>query len=234
MFYMFDSLYLMLLGPPMLLAMWATFKVKTAFRKAKKIRVSSGMSGAEAAAHILERSGLYHVAIEPTNGFLSDHYDPRKKVLRLSPEVYQGRSIAAVGIAAHEVGHAIQDSTEYAPLAFRNGLVPMASIGSTLSVVLIAAGFLLSMFAPAFRILAIVGLGLFGIVVLFQLVNLPVEFNASSRARKILLNLQMVTAEEDRVVGEVLSAAALTYVAATLTAILTLLYYVSRIYGRRN
>ena len=232
--YMFNPMYFVYVGPAILLAMWAQMKVKSAYAQAGKVQARSGLSGAETAQRILNAYSIADVAIEPIKSFLGDHYDPRKKVLRLSPDVYHGRTLVSLGIAAHEVGHAIQDSTEYAPLAFRNGLVPMASIGSTLSVVLIAAGFLLSMFAPAFRILAIVGLGLFGIVVLFQLVNLPVEFNASSRARKILLNLQMVTAEEDRVVGDVLSAAALTYVAATLTAILTLLYYVSRIYGRRN
>ena len=232
--YMFNPMYFIYIGPAILFALWVQMKVKRAYARAGKFQARSGLSGAQTAQRILNAHGISDVAIEPVQSFLGDHYDPRKKVLRLSPDVYHGRTLVSLGIAAHEVGHAIQDSTEYAPLALRNGLVPMASIGSTLSVVLIAAGFLLSMFAPAFRILAIVGLGLFGIVVLFQLVNLPVEFNASSRARKILLNLQMVTAEEDRVVGEVLSAAALTYVAATLTAIMTLLYYVSLIYGRRN
>jgi len=222
-FYMFDSLYLMLLGPPMLLAMWATFKVKTAFRKAKKIRVSSGMSGAEAAAHILERSGLYHVAIEPTNGFLSDHYDPRKKVLRLSPEVYQGRSIAAVGIAAHEVGHALQDQAAYSPLALRNAIVPMAGFGSNASFMIFILGMFMQI--PFLMVAAIV---LFSAVVVFQLVNLPVEFNASSRARALLVDTGVIRPEEDRAVGKVLNAAAMTYVAGTLTAIATLIYYILR------
>ncbi len=219
----FDPLYFMIAGPPMLLAMWATFKVKTAFHKAKKIRVSSGMSGAEAAAHILERSGLYHVAIEPTNGFLGDHYDPRKKVLRLSPEVYQGRSIAAVGIAAHEVGHALQDQAAYSPLTLRNAIVPMAGFGSNASFLI----FILGMFmqSPFLMVAAIV---LFSVVVVFQLVNLPVEFNASSRARVLLVDTGIIRPEEDRAVAKVLNAAAMTYVAGTLTAIATLIYFIIR------
>ncbi|MDO8628985.1 MAG: zinc metallopeptidase, partial [Phycisphaerales bacterium] len=160
--------------------------------------------------------------------------DPKHKVLRLSPDVYQGRTLASLGIAAHEVGHAIQDAAGYGPLAIRNGLVPMASIGSNISILLIIAGLVLSAMVPGAHFLAVAGLGLFAVVVLFQLVNLPVEYNASARARQILLSNGMITADEDRVVGKVLSAAALTYVAATITAILTLLYYVSLVYGRRD
>ncbi len=193
------------------------------------------MSGAETAQRILNAYGITDVAIQPVKSFLGDHYDPRHKVLRLSPDVYHGRSLASLGIAAHEVGHAIQDARAYAPLALRNGLVPMASIGSQLSVVMVIGGLFLSYMFGAFGgIIAAIGLGLFGVVVLFQLVNLPVEFNASSRARAILVEQGMVTAAEEQVVGKVLSAAAMTYVAATLMAIMQMLYWAFLVFGRRH
>jgi hypothetical protein len=230
----FDPMYFVYVGPAILLAMWAQFRVKSAYAQASQYGPRSGLTGAETAQRILNAYGISNVGIEPVKTFLGDHYDPKHKMLRLSPDVYHGRSLAALGIAAHEVGHAIQDSTHYGPLAIRNGLVPMASIGSNLSILLVIAGLLLSTAVPWAHYVAVAGLGLFGVVVLFQLVNLPVEFNASSRAREILLNQGMVTIDEDRVVKKVLSAAALTYVAATLTAVLTLLYYASLVYGRRN
>ena len=192
-------------------------------------------TGAETAQRILNAYGIADVAIEPVKSFLGDHYDPRHKVLRLSPEVYHGRSLASLGIAAHEVGHAIQDASSYAPLAIRNGLVPMASVGSNLSVFLIIVGVILASMQMAFgQTMAVAGLGLFGVVVLFQLVNLPVEFNASARARAILLDQDLVTTSEDKMVGKVLSAAAMTYVAATITAIMQMLYFASIIFGRRD
>ncbi|MFQ5495766.1 MAG: zinc metallopeptidase [Phycisphaerae bacterium] len=233
----FDPMYFVYVGPAILLAMWAQMKVKSAYRQAGRIPASSGLSGAQTAQRILNAFGIADVAIEPVKSFLGDHYDPKRKVLRLSPEVYNGRSLASLGIAAHEVGHAIQDARGYAPLAIRNGLVPTASVGSQLSMALIFGGLMLSYFSRGSgigQILAAGGLGLFGVVVLFQLVNLPVEFNASSRARAILLDQGMVTVSEDKVVGKVLTAAAMTYVAATITAILTMLYYASIVFGRRN
>ena len=179
--------------------------------------------------------GISDVAIEPVKSFLGDHYDPKRKVLKLSPDVYNGRSLASLGIAAHEVGHAIQDATSYGPLALRNGLVPMASIGSNMSILLIIGGLFLSYMQRSIgEGVAIAGLLLFGVVVIFQLINLPVEFNASSRARKILLSQGIVSQDEDAVVGKVLNAAAMTYVAATITAVMTMLYYASIIFGRRN
>jgi len=225
----FDPMYFLYIGPAILLALWAEIKVKSAYARASRIPARSGLSGAETAQRILNVHGINNVAIEPAQSFLGDHYDPKHKVLRLSPDVYQGRSLASLGIAAHEVGHAIQDATAYGPLAIRSGLVPMASIGSNISVWLIILGIILG-----FTGMAVVGLALFGVVVLFQLVNLPVEFNASKRARQTLLANGMVTAEEDRVVGKVLSAAAMTYVAATITAVVTLLYYASKVSGRRG
>lgn len=235
-FYYFDPMYFIFVGPAMLLAMWAQWKVKSAFKMASKQRASSGLSGAETAQRILNSYGITDVAIEPAKSFLGDHYDPKRKVLRLSPEVYQGRSLASLGIAAHEVGHAIQDNQAYAPLTLRNGLVPMASIGSNLSVGLIIVGLILSYFSqsPIGKSVAVIGLSLFAVVVLFQIINLPVEFNASSRAKEILFSQGMVTAAEQRVVAKVLSAAAMTYVAATITAIMSMLYYAYLVFGRRN
>lgn len=226
---MFDPMYFLFVGPAMLLAIWAQAKVKSAYAMGSKVGARSGLSGAETAQRILNAYGIANVAIEPVQTYLGDHYDPKHKVLRLSPDVYHGRSLSSLGIAAHEVGHAIQDATGYGPLAIRNGLVPMASIGSNVSILLVVAGLLLQM-----TNLAVVGLGLFSLVVLFQLVNLPVEFNASSRAREILLNQNMISAQENVVVGKVLNAAAMTYVAATLTAVFTLLYYGYLVFGRRD
>ena len=225
-----DPHYFIYVGPAILLAIWAQIKVKAAYAKASQFKASSGLSGAETAQRILDAFGITDVGIEPVKSFLGDHYDPRHKMLRLSPDVFHGRSLAALGIAAHEVGHAIQDARRYAPLAIRNGLVPMASIGSNLSMLLVFVGVIIQALSP----LAVVGLGLFAVVVIFQLVNLPVEFNASSRAREILLSHHIVNDQEDRVVAKVLNAAAMTYVAATITAIMTLLYYATLVLGRRD
>jgi len=224
-----DPMYFVYIGPAMLLGIWAQAKVKRAYAMGSKFQASSGMSGAETAQRILNVYGITDVSIEPVKSFLGDHYDPKHKKLRLSPDVYNGRSLVALGIAAHEVGHAIQHATRYAPLALRGAMVPMASVGSNLSIFLVIIGVIFNMMN-----IAIAGLVFFGVVVIFQLVNLPVEFNASSRAREILLNQQMITAKEDVVVGQVLNAAAMTYVAATLTSIMTLLYYASIVFGRRN
>lgn len=225
----FDPKYFLYIAPAMLLAFWAEMKVKSAYASASRYRARAGLTGAETAQRILNVHGINNVAIEPTHGFLGDHYDPRKKVLRLSPDVYNGQSLASLGIAAHEVGHAIQDATSYGPLGIRNGIVPLASIGGNL-----AAGFILFGFILHMTGLIYVGIALFSVFVLFQLINLPVEFDASRRARQVLLSNGMVTQEEDRVVGKVLSAAAWTYVAATLMAVLTLLYYLSKLNRSRD
>lgn len=219
----FDPMYLMILLPGIVLAGWASIAVKSAIGRASRIRPSSGMSGAEAAARILSARGLDHVGIEPARGFLGDHYDPRNKVLRLTPEIYEGRTLAAVGIAAHEAGHAIQDARAYAPLALRNGLVPMASVGSNLSWVLLIGGFFLH---STGMILA--GVVLFSATVLFQIINLPVEFNASARAKEVLVSDGVIMRSELAPVSKVLNAAAMTYVAATVTAVLQLLYFLYR------
>lgn len=227
-FVMFDPMYFVFVGPAILLALWAEFKVKSAYAQAGRHLAQSGLSGAETAQRILDAYGIHDVRVEPVRTFLGDHYDPRTKTLRLSPEVFHGRSLASLGIAAHEVGHAIQDAHRYAPLAIRNGLVPLASTGSPLALMLVVIGLLMS------QVIAIAGLALFGTVVLFQLVNLPVEFNASSRARQILLSHRLITPREEEQVAKVLNAAAMTYVAATVTAILQMLYFASLVFGRRN
>jgi hypothetical protein len=237
MFY-FDPLYFILSAPAMLLALWAQAKVKWAYAAASQVPSRSGYTGAAAARKVMESEGVFDVGIEESHGFLSDHYDPRHKVLRLSPDVYHGRSLASLGIAAHEAGHALQHGHGYAPLAIRNGLVPLASVGGNLSMILIVIGMMLMAGGSVFgRNMLFVGIGLFATTVLFQIVNLPVEFNASSRARQSLLAIGLVDHDEDRVVKKVLSAAAMTYVAATITAILTLLYFLLRaglLGGRRD
>ncbi len=234
-FFVFDPMYFVYLGPAILLALWAQYKVKSSYAYAGKFKARSGLSGAEAAQRILNAHGIVDVAIEPVRTYLGDHYDPKHRVLRLSPDVFSGRSLASLGIAAHEVGHAIQHATSYAPLAIRGALVPMAMTGSQLSMLFIIIGLVLSGMQIALgSSLAIVGIGMFGLVVLFQLVNLPVEFDASRRARQILLSNGMVTTDEDVVVGKVLNAAAMTYVAATLTALMELLYWASVVFANRD
>jgi uncharacterized protein len=223
----FDPKYLLFIGPALLLAFWAQYRVRAAYAAAQ--RVGAPLSGAAAARHILDSAGLYQVEVEEVAGFMSDHYDPRKKVLRLSPEVHNSRSMAAVGIAAHETGHALQDAHNYAPLVIRNAAVPAAGVGSNASIWLLILGAILQM--PA---LIFVGIGLFSIVVLFQLINLPVEFDASRRAKAQLATLGIVSHEEMRYVSGVLNAAAWTYVAATLQAVLTLLYLITRFAGGSN
>jgi Zn-dependent membrane protease YugP len=219
----FDPMYFVFLLPGILLAAWAQWRVKSAYAEASRLAPRSGYAGAEAAQAVLRAAGVSGVGIEPVQGFLSDHYDPTTKVLRLSPDVYSGRSLAAMGIAAHEAGHAIQDATRYPLLVARGLLVPLASVGGNLSWVLIMVGFLFASFH-----LVMTGIIAFGATVVFQLVNLPVEFDASRRARIALVDGGLVTAEEDVMVKKVLDAAALTYVAATLTAVLTLLYFLFR------
>jgi hypothetical protein len=223
----FDPVYFLFLAPALLLAMWAQARVHSTYAKAQEI--PAPLSGAAAARHVLDSAGLTDVAIEQVPGHLSDHYDPRHKVLRLSPQVYSSRSMAAVGIAAHEAGHALQDAKNYAPLVVRNLAVPAAGFGSSGGIILLIIGAIFTM--PA---LIYAGIALYACVVAFQIINLPVEFNASSRAKQQLVGLGIVDAQDMTHVNKVLNAAALTYVAATLQAILTLLYFVFRFAGSRN
>ena len=225
----FDPLYFLFLAPGILLALWAQARISSTFRRASEIRPQSGYSGAETAHLLLRENGLDTVAVEPTDGFLSDHYDPSNKVLRLSPDVYQGRSLAALGVAAHEAGHAFQDAQNYPLLSMRNALVPVASFGGSISWILIVLGFVLAMSQ-----LLYIGIAAFSMTVLFQLVNLPVEFDASRRAKQQLDALGIVPRGEQEYVAKVLNAAAWTYVAGALTALLTFLYYAWLVFGRRD
>jgi uncharacterized protein len=223
----FDPHYLLFLLPAIVLGLWAQLRVKMAYAAAQ--RMPAPLSGAAAARHVLDSAGLTGVDIEMIPGHLSDHYDPRAKVLRLSSQVYQSRTLAAVGIAAHEAGHAIQDARSYALMAIRNAAVPTAGFGSGAGMLILFLGVLMH---SAHLLLA--GIVVFSGFVFFQVVNLPVEFNASARAKTALVELGIVPPDQMVYVNKVLNAAALTYVAATLEAILTLLYYIMRYAGSRD
>ena len=223
--FFFDINYLlMVMIPGMLIAGIASAKVKAAFTRFSRVRSSSGLSGAQAAAQILRRNGLHDVRVVETNGWLSDHYDPRTRTVNLSPDVFRTPSIAAVAVAAHEVGHALQHARDYAPLALRSAAVPIARLGSIAPWIILVGGFLLHM-TP----LVWAGVALFAGTVAFQLITLPVEFNASTRAKEQLSSLGLVDSQDATGVSKVLSAAAMTYVAAAATAVLTLLYYLMRL-----
>lgn len=217
---MFDPAYFLWIAPAMLLAFWAQMKVRSTYAAAQQ--EPAALSGAAAARHILDSAGLQNVDIEEVPGELTDHYDPTSKVLRLSSHNYRARSLAAVGIAAHEAGHAIQDAHAYAPLTIRNAAVPVANFGASGGLMLAVLGFILH-----FQLLFWIGIALFSGVVFFQLVNLPVEFDASNRAKQQLVMLGIVPAQQMGAVNNVLNAAAWTYVAGTLQSVLTLLYYAS-------
>ena len=220
----FDPMYFVWIAPAMLLAMWAQWKVKSTFAAAS--REPAPLSGAAAARHILDSAGATDVAIEPVDGHLTDHYDPRAKVLRLSNDVYGSRSLAAVGIAAHEAGHALQDAQNYSLMGIRNAAVGVANFGSGLGFFVFMIGL-----AIALKPLAWLGIAMFAGTVFFQLVNLPVEIDASNRAKAQLVSLGIVPAVEMPAVNAVLNAAAWTYVAGTLQSILTVLYYASFLTG---
>lgn len=225
-YYGFDYTYFIYILPGLILALYAQAKISSAYEKYKKIGSSTNLSGAEVAREILDRNGLNYVKINLVDGNLSDHYDPRDKTLNLSRDVYYKNSIASVSIAAHEVGHAIQDSVEYVPLKVRAALVPLANLGTQLSFFLIILGFFFSVFFTK------LGIALFFFAVLFQIVTLPVEFNASNRAKIELAN-GIISDEDLRGTREVLNAAALTYVASTIVAIGQFLRLLS-IFGRRD
>lgn len=215
--YMFSYWWLIL--PAVVLSLWAQHKVTSTYEEYSKYGTSSGLSGAQAARKILDSNHLSAVPVELTPGKLSDHYDPRSRTLRLSKGVYYGKSVASLGIAAHEAGHAIQDSKGYAPLTIRNSVYPLSSIGSNLGPIMVLVGMFLGFFKPLIG----VGILLYAFAVFFSLVTLPVEFDASSRAVKILGSGGMLTETELKGTSKVLNAAAMTYVASALTAIMTLL-----------
>jgi uncharacterized protein len=229
------TLYLLLALPGLILGLWAQARVRSSFAKYSRVATARGMTGAQVARAMLDSQGLYDVAIEESKGgMLSDHYDPRSKTLRLSPEVYRTPSVAAAGVAAHEAGHALQDAKGYAPLALRSALVPAASFGSSLAPLIFFAGFMLEAFAGFGIEVAWFGVILFAAAVAFTLITLPVEFDASKRAKRELQAQNIVMGDERQGVSSVLNAAALTYVAAAVAAVGQLLYYVILLTGGRR
>ena len=235
--FFFDPLWFLIMLPPFIFMIYAQVKVNSAFKKYSKVANSQGITGAEAAGMLLRANDLNNVRVEGVKSKLGDHYDPSKKVLRLSPAVANTPSVAALGIVAHEVGHAAQDKSGYAFLRFRTSLVPAASLGSNLGFIFVILGFIIylfsrdSEFAP---MVVLVGIILFAMAVLFSLVTLPVEYDASNRARQMLRSTGMVSTEEYNGASAVLSAAALTYVAAMLQAVAQLFYFVLMFMGMRR
>lgn len=228
MFYGFDRTYLLVLVAA-IFSMWASARVNSTYNKYAKVRSMQGLTGAEAAQKILYYAGLSNVRVEHVSGNLTDHYDPKSKVLRLSDSTYSSASVAAIGVAAHECGHAIQDAEGYSPMRLRSTLVPAANLGSRLGIPIILLGVLLgSNYA-----LVQIGIWVFSLAVLFQLVTLPVEFNASRRAMRILDDRGILGQEELGMCKKVLSAAAMTYVAAAAASIIQLLRLVL-LFGRRR
>jgi Zn-dependent membrane protease YugP len=213
----------------LIIPIYAQMKVQRAYKKYSQVPASNGYTGAEVARKILDENGLYNVRVEETHGVLSDHYDPTSKVVRLSSSNYHGHSLAGTAVAAHEVGHAIQDKEDYSFMRIRHKLVPVANIGSNLSWILILAGMLLGILN-----LAWLGVLFMGAAVLFQFVTLPVEFNASNRAMKQVVALGVIGADEERETKKVLDAAALTYVAAAAVAVLELLRFVFILTGMNS
>ncbi len=229
---MFDPMYFLFIAPAFLFSLWASWRTKANFKKYSKVPVSSGLSGAEAAARLLEGAGIRDVTITRSRGILSDHYNPVNKSLALSDGVFDSRSLAAVGIAAHESGHAIQHAQHYGPLKLRSLLVPTAGIGSNIGYFVMLIGLFMSS-----QNMVLVGAVLFSAVLLFQLVTLPVEFDASNRAKALVVEQGIVGVGERRGMDKVLNAAAMTYVAAVASSLATLLYFLVRsgiLGGRRD
>ena len=220
---MFDPMYILfVMVPGLLISGAASLLVRAAFNRYSQISSRRGFTGAQAAQRLLNYAGIHDVTIVPTNGYLSDHYDPQAKRLALSESVYASNSLAAVGVACHEAGHAIQHARNYGPLGLRSALVPAAGIGSSMGYIVMAVGLFVHPF--------VVGVGalIFSAVLLFQLVTLPVEFDASARAKRLVVECGIVDQDETYGINRTLNAAALTYVAAVVTTLLTLLYYLMR------
>lgn len=218
-----DPTYILIMLPALLFSMWASFKTKSAFKKYSKVRVMSGQTGAQAAQTLLDRAGITDVEVKPIRGMLSDHYNPMTKTLALSEGVYGQNSVSAVGVACHEAGHAIQHARGYKPMWLRSILVKPASIGSNFGIYAIIIGLVIGA-TGLFKI----GIILFAAAVAFQLVTLPVEFDASARAKRLAAEYGIVTEQERAGVNKVLNAAAMTYVAAAAASVLQLLYWISR------
>ncbi len=218
----FDPMYFVFLAPGFALSLYATWKTKSTFSKFSKVGSRNGITGAQAASMMLQRNGIDNVKIELTGGWLSDHYDPRNKTLRLSNDVYSNKSLSAIGVACHEAGHAMQDAHGYTMLNLRTALVPITNFSSMFSYILLMVGFFIQPFL-------LFGVGLFTVGVVFTLITLPVEWDASKRARIAMDEAGMLSPEENRQASKVLNAAFLTYLAAAVTSLLTLLYYLFRL-----
>ena len=234
--FFFDPMYFLFMIPPLIFMLYAQAKVSSTFKKYSQVANSGRLSGTQAAERLLRANGLSNVKVESVKTRLGDHYDPGKKILRLSPEVANNASVAALGIVAHEVGHAVQDYKGYAFMKFRTSLVPVASVGSNLGYIFVIIGLILYAFSGlelGFTI-ALIGVFLFSLAVIFSLITLPVEFNASNRARAMLQSNGMVSVQELNGASAVLSAAALTYVAATLQALAQLFYFIFMLLGARG
>src|ERR671933_1992830 len=227
--FFFDPMYFLFALPALLLALYAQWKVRSTYGKYSQVPNAAGYTGAEVARHLLNAAGLYHVGIERVAGELTDHYDPGAKVLRLSDSNYSSYSVAAIGVTAHEVGHAIQDATAYTPMRARPALVPVAGLGSNLGYILFILGFFIHAFG-----LATLGLVLFSAAALFAAVTLPVEFNASNRAMHLLEENGLVTVQDAGLARKVLDAAALTYVAGLAQALSQVLYFAFLLSGLRR
>lgn len=226
---MLDPLYLVFILPALALSLWASWRTRRAFNKYSRVRTLSGLTGAQAARKLLDAAGIHDVEIVPTRGTLSDHYNPVTRKLALSEPVYGTASVAAVGVACHEAGHAIQHATKYAPLWLRSALVPTANIGSSLGYIVMMIGLFLVYAGSALgQQVVLFGAVLFSAVLLFQVITLPVEFDASARAKRLAFEHGIVIAQERDGMAKVLNAAALTYVAAVVSTLMTLLYFLLR------
>ncbi|HYG23081.1 MAG TPA: zinc metallopeptidase [Verrucomicrobiae bacterium] len=218
----FDPLYIVFMLPGLLLGLWAQMRLSSAYNRYIRVGTSSGLSGAQAAREILDNAGLYNVPVEQVPGRLTDHYDPQRRALFLSSENFQGRSLAAVGVAAHEAGHALQHQAAYGPLNFRMAMVPITQFASKAWMGILLLGFIVG--GAYFSKFVWAAIAIFSVIALFQIITLPVEFDASRRAKERLLQLGIVHSGESDGVSKVLSAAALTYVAAMVSAVMTLLH----------
>ena len=231
----FDPLYLVLVVPFIIISMIAQYKVKSTYAKYSKVRNTRGLTGAQAAQAILSYYGITDVVIQMIGGTLTDNYNPKTNVISLSQDVYNSTSVAAVGVACHEAGHAAQYAENYAPIKLRNAIIPICNFGSSLSIPIILIGaFLAARVAQGFSILITIGILLYATVFIFQLITLPVEFNASRRAIKVISETNLLYDEEVSGAKKVLGAAAMTYVAAMLVSLANLLRIIIRFSGRRN
>ena len=232
-YYGFDMTYVVLVLPCLLLSLWASSRVNSTFQKYSKERSRRGITGADAARRVLQANGVTGVTIEQVAGNLTDHYDPRTNVIRLSQSVHSSTSVAAIGVAAHEAGHAVQYAQHYGPIKLRAAIIPITNIGSKLAMPLILIGLLFNIAADVSYFFVYAGIACFGLSLVFQLITLPVEFNASRRAMAAIEETGMLTEDEQGGAKKTLSAAAMTYVAATAVALAQLLRLIA-IFGRRR